>query len=132
MVSFELRSGPDGKMRAVAIQRPGATATARRPGRTAASSTPKPFAIVPMVVVLGLLGYAGYRFFLSQPRSVADLSFSTPQTAIDNRQKFKCDGRQHCTEMTSRAEAEYFIRNCPDTKMDGDNDGEPCENDSRF
>ena len=45
---------------------------------------------------------------------------------------FKCDGRQHCSQMTSRAEAEFFIRNCPDTKMDGDNDGIPCENDSRF
>ena len=45
---------------------------------------------------------------------------------------FKCDGRQYCSQMTSRAEAEFFIRNCPDTKMDGDNDGIPCENDSRF
>jgi len=49
-----------------------------------------------------------------------------------NNEQFKCDGRQHCSQMTSRAEAEFFIRNCPDTKMDGDNDGIPCENDSRF
>ena len=47
-------------------------------------------------------------------------------------QTFNCDGRQHCSQMHSRAEAEYFVRNCPNTKMDGDNDGEPCENDSRF
>ncbi|RUO75048.1 calcium-binding protein [Pseudidiomarina sediminum] len=45
---------------------------------------------------------------------------------------FKCDGRTHCSQMTSRAEAEFFIRNCPGTKMDGDYDGIPCENDSRF
>lgn len=45
---------------------------------------------------------------------------------------FKCDGRQYCSQMTSRAEAEFFIKNCPNTKMDGDNDGVPCENDSRF
>ena len=31
-----------------------------------------------------------------------------------------------------RAEAEYFVKNCPNTKMDGDRDGIPCENDSRF
>jgi hypothetical protein len=47
-------------------------------------------------------------------------------------EKFRCDGRQHCSQMNSRAEAEYFVRNCPDTKMDGDFDGIPCENDSRF
>lgn len=46
--------------------------------------------------------------------------------------RFSCDGRQHCSQMTSRAEAEYFINNCPNTKMDGDHDGVPCENDSRF
>ena len=47
-------------------------------------------------------------------------------------QNFTCDGRQHCSQMTSRAEAVFFINNCPNTKMDGDNDGIPCENDSRF
>lgn len=47
-------------------------------------------------------------------------------------QSFACDGRQHCSQMRSREEAEFFIANCPNTKMDGDNDGEPCENDSRW
>ena len=46
--------------------------------------------------------------------------------------EFRCDGRQYCSQMRSRAEAEFFIRNCPNTKMDGDHDGVPCENDSRF
>jgi cold shock CspA family protein/uncharacterized protein YxeA len=45
---------------------------------------------------------------------------------------YSCDGRQHCSQMSSRAEAEYFLKYCPDTKMDGDNDGIPCENDGRF
>ena len=43
-------------------------------------------------------------------------------------QTFTCDGRQHCSQMNSRAEAVFFINNCPNTKMDGDNDGIPCEN----
>jgi hypothetical protein len=41
--------------------------------------------------------------------------------------KFKCDGRQHCSQMRSFKEAKYFIQHCPNTKMDGDNDGIPCE-----
>ena len=45
---------------------------------------------------------------------------------------FSCDGRQYCSQMNSRPEAEYFLKNCPNTKMDGDNDGIPCENDTRF
>jgi hypothetical protein len=40
---------------------------------------------------------------------------------------FECDGRQHCSEMRSLAEAEFFLANCPQVQMDGDNDGRPCE-----
>jgi hypothetical protein len=29
--------------------------------------------------------------------------------------------------MRSCEEATYFLRNCPNTKMDGDHDGVPCE-----
>ncbi len=42
-------------------------------------------------------------------------------------ERFSCDGRIHCSQMTSCDEATYFINNCPGTKMDGDNDGVPCE-----
>ena len=41
--------------------------------------------------------------------------------------QFKCDGRTYCSQMTSCAEATFFLRNCPGTKMDGDHDGIPCE-----
>nr|WP_296256129.1 MULTISPECIES: excalibur calcium-binding domain-containing protein [unclassified Pseudomonas] len=40
---------------------------------------------------------------------------------------FKCDGRKYCSQMTSCAEAKYFLKYCPGTKMDGDHDGIPCE-----
>jgi len=40
--------------------------------------------------------------------------------------EFKCDGRTSCSQMTSCAEAKFFLNNCPNTKMDGNNDGIPC------
>lgn len=54
---------------------------------------------------------------------------STPSavTFAPPSQQFTCDGRTHCSQMRSCAEATYFIRHCPNTKMDGDNDGVPCE-----
>jgi cold shock CspA family protein len=39
----------------------------------------------------------------------------------------KCDGRTRCSQMTSCEEATYFLHNCPNTKMDGDANGVPCE-----
>ena len=39
----------------------------------------------------------------------------------------RCDGRRYCSQMSSCEEATWFLKNCPVTKMDGDNDGVPCE-----
>lgn len=41
--------------------------------------------------------------------------------------QFRCDGRMYCSQMTSCEEASYFLKNCPNVKMDGDGDGIPCE-----
>ncbi len=60
----------------------------------------------------------------------ANISSPQPYMTVQSS-TFRCDGR-HCSQMTSRAEAEFFLRNCPNTRMDGDHDGMPCENDSRF
>ncbi|MFM6991749.1 MAG: excalibur calcium-binding domain-containing protein, partial [Rhodoferax sp.] len=43
------------------------------------------------------------------------------------RPVFQCDGRRYCQQMTSCAEAKYFLSHCPGVKMDGDGDGIPCE-----
>lgn len=41
--------------------------------------------------------------------------------------QYRCDGRTYCSQMTSCQEATFFLKNCPGTKMDGNNDGVPCE-----
>lgn len=51
---------------------------------------------------------------------------STAPTAVKPG-TYRCDGRIHCSQMTSCAEAKYFLSNCPGVKMDGDSDGIPCE-----
>jgi hypothetical protein len=50
---------------------------------------------------------------------------SPPATTAST--SYRCDGRQHCSQMGSCAEAKFFISNCPGVKMDGDGDGIPCE-----
>ena len=40
---------------------------------------------------------------------------------------YRCDGRTHCSQMRSCAEATWFLKRCPGVKMDGNNDGVPCE-----
>lgn len=55
-------------------------------------------------------------------------SGSSPSNeSTSNKAQYRCDGRTHCSHMTSCEEAKYFLKNCPGTKMDGDGDGVPCE-----
>ncbi|TRT84612.1 MAG: excalibur calcium-binding domain-containing protein [Microcystis aeruginosa Ma_AC_P_19900807_S299] len=51
----------------------------------------------------------------------------TPQKKPSPSPQFRCDGRTHCSQMRSCPEATFFLRNCPNVKMDGDGDGVPCE-----
>ncbi|MFO1420601.1 MAG: excalibur calcium-binding domain-containing protein [Candidatus Competibacteraceae bacterium] len=59
------------------------------------------------------------------PSKNSDKKAVTSVTSVTS--SFKCDGRIHCSQMTSCEEATFFLRNCPNVQMDGDNDGIPCE-----
>ena len=95
--------------------------------------------VIIAIIIVGV-GYSGYTKWQARSGNgindyiVTDVSKpgDSVKTLKLSPPSFRCDGRQYCSQMTSRAEAEYFTRNCPDTKMDGDHDGIPCENDSRF
>lgn len=68
----------------------------------------------------------------SAPLGRADGQESTggthvPAATVDRPTRFNCDGRTHCSQMKSCAEAKYFLANCPGVKMDGNHDGVPCE-----
>ena len=86
------------------------------------------------LAVVGLLAVFGVyqwhqRAQHAAPEGVAE---SAPLPAAvpverDEHDTFHCDGRTRCSEMTSCDEARFFLRNCPGVKMDGDNDGNPCE-----
>ncbi len=41
--------------------------------------------------------------------------------------EYKCEGKIHCSQMTSCEEATFYLDNCPGVKIDGDGDGIPCE-----
>lgn len=89
------------------------------------------------LLIIGGIGYYAYtdlshRFGSKPLIATTQNIIDTSNKTISTNPNFKCDGRQHCSQMTSREEAEWFSQNCPDTKMDGDNDGEVCENDSRW
>jgi hypothetical protein len=66
-------------------------------------------------------------FDISKPSETSSNSINLQQPSSSTHQQFSCDGRQHCSQMRSCEEATFFIQSCPNTKMDGDHDGVPCE-----
>jgi hypothetical protein len=84
-----------------------------------------------ILLIIAGLGWYGYTRYegarakrvqpAASPVQLAPLA-RTPTAAA-----FTCDGRTYCSQMTSCAEATYFLKNCPGVKMDGNNDGVPCE-----
>lgn len=41
--------------------------------------------------------------------------------------QYSCQGKTYCSQMSSCEEAQFYQSNCSGTKMDGDGDGIPCE-----
>ena len=83
----------------------------------------KNIVLLALLISLGWYAYSQYQRRSQVP--LTDETRAAAQSVPEGR--FKCDGRIYCSQMTSCAEATYFLQNCPGTKMDGNNDGVPCE-----
>lgn len=126
LISFETDTGPNGKLRAVRVMRPGNHAKARRTSSTTISGRRnRPAGVLAVLLALAAIGAYGYSRLGTNAITYAPESIGVADPAP--AANFKCDGRTTCSQMTSCAEATYFIRHCPNTKMDGNGDGEPCE-----
>lgn len=87
-------------------------------------------------LVLAILGFAAWKGYGEYQlhraaANVGDETIEVVSPAVETRSdptiQYRCDGRTYCSQMTSCAEANYFLQNCPGVKMDGNHDGVPCE-----
>jgi cold shock CspA family protein len=129
-LSFEIELNRDGRKRAANVRRPaqvaGPVSRPLKPARYVPYRTRTGWRGKSLVGILliGIVGsaYDRYSGHASPPRSAIE----EPTPAIPAFEG-RCDGRTHCSQMTSCAEATFFLRNCPGVKMDGNHDGVPCE-----
>jgi hypothetical protein len=82
-------------------------------------------ALVFAALAIGAGAYIYTHFSPSGHKS--GLSSNDPSESSRVEERFKCDGRTRCNQMTSCAEAKWFLEHCPGVEMDGDHDGVPCE-----
>lgn len=84
-----------------------------------------------LVALLAFVAWKGYEAYQAKKLATNTAEPSASFTLTSKPQapaaSFSCDGRKYCSQMTSCQEATYFLKNCPGVKMDGNNDGVPCE-----
>lgn len=91
--------------------------------------------IIPLLIIVAIVifGFKQYQEFNEAP-AIDEVPVLTNEdiermpiyeTATP---RFQCEaGKTHCSHMSSCAEATFYIQHCPNTQMDGDDDGIPCE-----
>jgi cold shock CspA family protein len=137
-LSFEVEPAGDGKKRAIKVSRPGAPTRVRSQpqavypaGRGSRKSRGKR-SLGGAATAAALVALAGSWLYSHRGGGRGGVSPAPAGAALPTESRhvtgvFRCDGRTHCSQMTSCEEAKFFLKNCPDTKMDGDGDGIPCE-----
>ncbi len=88
-------------------------------------------------LLIGGLYFAYQKFLENRAVAVDTLHGRSTETGLAPAQhnapaatpspNYRCDGRIHCSQMRSCADATQVLQHCPGTQMDGDGDGIPCE-----
>ena len=124
VIYFDITTEKTGKTKAINATIEGVQQKTIRPKSNKAKNSSLTSNILSIAVVLGIafVAYATYpswsnKLVNSMPVNFVDEDFSG----------FSCEGKQYCSEMTSCKEARFYLKNCPNVKIDGDNDGIPCE-----
>ena len=80
--------------------------------------------LISLVIFFGL-AFAAYATYPSWSKIFVN---SLPVGLVDEDfTGYSCEGKNYCSEMTSCKEAKFYLKNCPNVKIDGNNDGVPCE-----
>ncbi|MGP1721160.1 excalibur calcium-binding domain-containing protein [Shewanella frigidimarina] len=152
-ILFHRENQPDGKVKAVKASIEGVAVVSNtiRPAshtgqhhRNSQShhdenyrSSPVLGRLIILIILLGvgIFGYKQYQKMTATPvltnENIEQMEWTptvSKPSSINLQPQFRCEaGKTHCSQMRSCAEATFYIRNCPGTQMDGNNDGVPCE-----
>lgn len=91
--------------------------------------------IIPLLIIVAIVifGFKQYQEFNEAP-AIDEVPVLTNEDIErmpiyeSATPSFQCEaGKTHCSHMSSCAEATFYIQHCPNTQMDGNGDGIPCE-----
>uniref|UniRef100_UPI004056BD4C cold shock domain-containing protein n=1 Tax=Candidatus Electronema sp. TaxID=2698783 RepID=UPI004056BD4C len=115
IIFYRLHVEKDGKLKAVDAKIQGVSSILPTKGvNTRKNQSSAPY----VLIFLAVFVFAGYFFYgKANFQSIQNLSFadSTESIPSSSAQKYSCQGKVHCSEMTSCEEATFYVQNCPGT-----------------
>ncbi|QOW20450.1 cold shock domain-containing protein [Lysobacter ciconiae] len=125
LISYQTEEASDGKIRATSVMRAGRAMPPRHKNKRAHIDRSSGVAgNILTACALAAIAFVAYTHYFQETQTpVAAITSATSSSGMP----YKCDGRTMCSEMRSCSEATYFLEHCPNTKMDGNGDGVPCE-----
>ncbi len=124
-IYFDHITDDNGKRKAINAKIEGVSEVVYRPRkRNESKGSNLTSSLIALLVFLGI-AFAAYATYPSWSQMFVN---SLPVGLVDEDfTGYSCEGKQYCSEMNSCKEARFYLKNCPNVKIDGDNDGIPCE-----
>lgn len=127
LVSFEIEDGVKGKQ-AYNVQYVNRAKHVIRPTKFEKPENRKSYS---SLIIMMIFAFLLLHLMSPKKSNVVETKVEPSQsfslTSTQKSKNFHCSGKSECSEMTSCDEAIYYLNNCPETIMDGDGDGLPCE-----
>jgi cold shock CspA family protein len=124
LVTYALGSDERGRPKAVDVRY-----VERKVAREAKSASSIGSIVFGVLAACAIVAVAYVR--LSNPNSTVEASVNklvSHRESLHEHPEFSCTPKKtYCSEMTSCEEAYFHLEHCAGTKMDGDHDGIPCE-----
>jgi len=124
VIYFDTITEENGKTKAINATIEGVQQRTIRPKSSKTKNSSLTSNILSIAVILGI-AFAAYSTYPSWSKKL--LNSMSVNFVDEDFSGFSCEGKQYCSEMTSCKEARFYLKNCPNVKIDGDNDGIPCE-----
>ena len=125
IIFFDLVAEKDGKNKAINALIEGVAEKqienkTKRPNKTSG--------IINQLVFLAIISILLVVAYKTYPKWSSKVVESVPVSFVkEDFTGFRCEGKQYCSQMKSCKEARFYLKNCPDVKIDGNHDGIPCE-----
>lgn len=129
-VEIDVLSNDNGKVKAVRARIPGLVPLAAHKDFQASPNSwrlPR-FAVAAGLLALGVGLWWGHRNINPNVNNnITQQGVEATGEPVAASSTFRCEGKTRCTEMVSKEEAQFYLQNCPEVKIDGDGDGDACE-----